>query len=116
MSVAISDILLAMCETVRIGRDAAPRSLTLAAATLAGGGTVEVEGLLVLRQRGAMLLCDVIDPLPGSQRCEMEYEVLVENARRALEACGLAARLPDIRRQWSVVSGEEYLRPEGVNT
>jgi hypothetical protein len=105
-----------MSDRVRIDRGAAPRNLALAAATLAGGGTVEVEGLLELRQRGAMLLCDVIDPLPGSQRCEMEYEVLVENARRALEACGLAALLPDIRRRWSVVAGEEPGRPEGVNT
>lgn len=104
-----------MSERVRLDRDAAPGSLALAVATLDRGGAVEVEGLLVLRQRGPLLLCDVIDPLPGSQRCEMEYEVIVENARRALEACGLADRLPGIRRQWSVVASEVSGRVKGAN-
>ena len=57
-----------------------------------GAGIVVFDGFLALRRAGRQLLCEVIDPTPSAHRCANEYEVLVENARRALEASKLAAR------------------------
>jgi hypothetical protein len=68
-----------------------------------GAGIVVFDGFLALRRAGRQLLCEVIDPTPSAHRCANEYEVLVENARRALEASKLAARLPWRPRKWIVV-------------
>jgi len=69
-------------------------------------GVVLLDGLLALRPVGAELLCEVIDPTPFAHRCANEYEVLVENARLALKASKLGARLPNRPRKWLVV--EDY--------
>ena len=76
----------------------------LAAKTLTGGESVVMfEGTLVLRPARGGLLCEVVDPAPSARRCANEYEVLVENAQRALEASKLNALLPRLRRSWLVV-------------
>ena len=76
----------------------------LAAKTLAAGESVVLfEGTLVLRPARGELVCEVVDPTPAARRCANEYEVLVENAQRALEASKLGALLPGIRRRWLVV-------------
>jgi hypothetical protein len=41
----------------------------------------------------------------------LEYDVLVENARHAFEACGLAALLRDMPCEWSVVAADEDGQP-----
>jgi hypothetical protein len=64
---------------------------------------VLLDGFLALRLLGHELLCEVVDPMPSTHRCAMEYEVLVENARRALEASRLHPLLPDVPRIWVVV-------------
>jgi hypothetical protein len=72
-----------MKRTVVIDRQSAPQRLALAVEAVSAGGAVEVEKLLVLRRQGRSLLCcEVIDPTPRSHRCELEYDVLVENASR----------------------------------
>ncbi len=77
----------------------------LAAKTLAAGNSVVMfEGTLVLRPVRSELLCEVVDPTPSARRCANEYEVLVENAQRALETSKLATLLPHRRRQWLVVA------------
>jgi hypothetical protein len=86
---------------------ASDERVALAADVLAdGAGVVLFEGFLALRPTGRELLCEVVDPMPSTHRCANEYEVLVENARRALEASKLRARLPDLPRKWLVV--EDY--------
>jgi hypothetical protein len=76
----------------------------LAAKTLAAGESVVMfEGTLVLRPARGELQCEVVDPTPSARRCANEYEVLVENAQRALEASKLGALLPRVRRSWLVV-------------
>ena len=83
---------------------ASDQVLALAADILASGnGVVMFKGLLALRPTRTRLLCEVIDPMPSARRCAHEYEVLVENARRALEASKLREALPDIPFRWSVV-------------
>jgi hypothetical protein len=80
------------------------RKFALAARTLAAGETVVMfEGTLVLRPARGELVCEVVDPAPSARRCANEYEVLVENAQRALEASKLVALLPRLRRNWLVV-------------
>lgn len=75
-----------------------------AANALARGESVAVlDGALVLRPARGELRCEVVDPDPSARRCANEYEVLVENAQRALGASKLAALLPDLRRTWVVV-------------
>jgi hypothetical protein len=80
------------------------QSFALAAETLASGKSVAVfDGALVLRPARGELLCEVVDPTPSARRCANEYEVLVENAQRALETSKLDALLPPLRRKWLVV-------------
>jgi hypothetical protein len=100
-----------MERTVVINRQSAPQRLALAVEAVGADGAVEVEKLLVLRRQGRSLLCEVIDPTPRSHRCELEYDVLVENARHAFEACGLAALLRDMPCKWSVVTADEDGQP-----
>jgi hypothetical protein len=88
--------------------------LAFAAQALADGQSVVLlEGMLILRPAPGELRCEVVDPAPSARRCANEYEVLVENAQRALEASTLAPLLPNLRRTWFVVgdnaSGETEL-------
>jgi hypothetical protein len=76
----------------------------LAADTLAGGKSVALfQGTLVLRPVRGALLCEVVDPAPSARRCANEYEVLVENAQRALESSKLGALLAHLRHTWLVI-------------
>jgi hypothetical protein len=83
--------------------DSAER-VALAAKALADGRSVALlEGTLILRPAPGELRCEVVDPAPSARRCVNEYEVLVENAQRALEVSTLAPLLPNLRRTWLVV-------------
>lgn len=78
--------------------------VALAAQILAAGeGIVMLGGALALRSTGYELACEVVDPSPAARRCKNEYEVLVENAQRALERSKLRGVLPPLPRKWSVV-------------
>jgi len=91
-------------DALTIDTGASHQRLALAADLLARGtGVVVLEGTLALRPAGHELLCEVIDPMPSARRCANEYEVLVENARRFLEASKLGALLPNQPRRWLVV-------------
>jgi hypothetical protein len=91
-------------DALAIDAEASAERLALAAQILAGReGAVMLEGVVALRSTHALLLCEVVDPMPSARRCEVEYEVLVENAQRALEASKLRRLLPDLPRRWSVV-------------
>lgn len=80
------------------------QSLALAVEVLARRmGVVMFEHSVALRRMQAELLCEVVDPSPSNHRCDMEFEVLVENARRALEGSRLGRSLPDLPRRWLVV-------------
>jgi hypothetical protein len=83
-----------------------------AAERLASGtGPVLFDGQVVLRRAAGRLACQVIDRSPGMRRCAVEYEVMLENARRALEASALSGRLPSLVRHWTVVElrGDEVM-------
>jgi len=91
-------------DALAIDAEASAERLALAAQILAGReGVVMLEGAVALRSTSALLLCEVVDPMPSARRCAAEYEVLVENAQRALEASKLRQLLPDLPRRWSVV-------------
>lgn len=91
-------------DALTLGPDASDDRVALAADVLArGAGVVLLEGVLALRPSGSTLLCEIIDPTPSAHRCAREYDVLVENARRTLEASSLGARLPERPRVWLVV-------------
>ena len=62
-----------------------------------------LDELVALRATQTQLLCEVIDPTPSAHRCEVEFEVLVENAQRALAASTLRDLLPDLPLKWLVV-------------
>lgn len=66
-------------------------------------GVVLLEGLVALRPDTDAILCEVLDPMPSSHRCAEEFGVLIENAKRALEASKLGDRLPDKPLRWIVV-------------
>ena len=66
-------------------------------------GVVVLDGILALRPTDHELLCEVIDPAPSARRCANEYEVLVENARLALEGSKLRDLLPHLPQKWLVV-------------
>ena len=78
--------------------------LAAAAERLADGrGVVVLEGTLILRSVGTLLLCDVVDPMPATRKCENEFGVLVENAQRTLDGSRLRAHLPNRPLRWRVV-------------
>jgi hypothetical protein len=84
-----------------------------AASALARGESVALlDGTLILRPARGELRCEVVDPESSARRCENEYEVLVENARHALEASKLTALLPNLRRTWVVVGDAGSGSPE----
>ena len=92
-------------DALVIERAASDQRLALAALALAQGDCVVLfEGGLALRPAGRELLCEVIDPSPSERRCAQEYEVLVENAQRALDASPLSALLPRLPCRWIVVA------------
>jgi hypothetical protein len=85
----------------------ADQRYALAGEILANGeGVVVLEGLLAVRATDHELLCEVIDPAPSARRCANEYEVLVENARLALEASKLRDLLPRLPQRWLVVEDD----------
>lgn len=87
-----------------IATDSTPAALRRVVAALVAGHTVLLTvPNLALRVHDGVLHCAVRDPEPLAHRCEVEYEVLVENARRALEASVFAAHLPPLPRSWSVI-------------
>lgn len=87
-----------------VDAEASDQQLALAAQVLADrSGVVVLQGVVALRPMRTELLCEVVDPMPSSHRCAVEYEVLVENARRALEASKLRDLLPPLPRTWLVV-------------
>jgi hypothetical protein len=91
-------------EPLTVGATSPEPVLAAAAERLAdGGGVVVLEGTLILRSVGTLLLCDVIDPMPATRKCENEFGVLVENARRTLEGSRLRVHLPDRPLRWRVV-------------
>lgn len=86
---------------------ASDQRLALAAEILAGGeGLVMLGGVLVLHSTGHELLCEVVDPAPSAHRCIHEYEVLVENAQRALAGSRLIDLLPRLPQRWRVVEDD----------
>lgn len=103
-------------DALLIDADSSDERLALAAEILASGrGVVLLDELVALRPAHTHLRCEVVDPMPSSRRCVHEYEVLVENAQRALDASRLRKLLPDLPRRWSVVedcgTGTEELWP-----
>ena len=78
-----------------------------AADRLAAGTLVRLDGMLLLRQAGTCLLCDLVDPAPDARRCANEYEVMVENSQRAFERAPLLAHLPGLVARWRVIDGSE---------
>jgi len=94
-----------------INTDSSEESLLVAREILVkNAGVVLVENAVfenavALRLKGGNLRCEVIDTELSVHRCENEYEVMVENARRMLETSRLNDYLPDIPRDWLVVEG-----------
>jgi hypothetical protein len=91
-------------NALAIEPDDSDRRMELAAEMLADGeGTVMLGGVLALRSTGHELVCEVVDRNPSARRCENEYEVMVENARLALERSRLHDLLPPVPQKWLVV-------------
>ena len=81
--------------------------LELAGALLAAcESTVTLDGVVHVRASTDRLTCEVVDPAPSNRRCAAEFEVMVENARRALAASKLQRYLPARPQDWLVV--EDY--------
>jgi len=92
-------------EVLAIEAGSSEADLFLAGEMLAGGkGTVMLEALVALRAGDKNVLCDVIDSTPSAHRCEHEYEVLMENAQRMLQASRLRRLLPDLPCLWRIVA------------
>ena len=92
-------------QIVAIDADTSGKPLALAARRLVEERrTVLLDNLVALSPQGAFLQCDVIDPSPSMYRCENEYAVLVENARRVFEASTLYDLLPAMPCRWRVVA------------
>jgi hypothetical protein len=95
-------------DAFAIDDSASDEQLALAKEILASGrGYVLFERQIALRAIGAYLLCEVIDQEPSAHRCSNEYEVLVENAQRALEASRLQKFLPALPLKWLVVEDSD---------
>lgn len=94
-------------DALHVDDDSEVGRLRLAAQVLAEAtGVVVLDGCLALRPARGVLLCEVIDSASAVHRCDHEYEVMVENARRALDASPLFPMLPAMPRRWVVV--EDY--------
>jgi hypothetical protein len=91
-------------HALAIDADSPAERLTLAAQRLREReGVVLLDGVIALRLTRHELVCEVVDPEPSAHRCALEYEVLVENARRVLESSRLHDLLPELPRAWVVV-------------
>jgi hypothetical protein len=91
-------------DALVIDEQASVERLALAAEILTSRkGVVMLDSVLALRSTHTRLLCEVVDPMPSAHRCAGEYEVLVENAQRALEASNLRDLLPGLPCEWLVV-------------
>jgi hypothetical protein len=94
-------------ESLCIRPDAPDQRVSLAADLLARcEGVVVAEGIAILTPRPGWIECAVVEPMPGTRRCEEEFKVMVENAARALRASPLGGRLPDRPLRWIVVEDE----------
>ena len=92
-------------QIVAIDADASGKPLALAARRLVEERrTVVLNDIVAISSRDAFLQCDVIDASPSMYRCETEYAVLVENARRVFEASTLHDLLPAMPCRWRVVA------------
>ncbi|MGC3980220.1 MAG: hypothetical protein QM808_03085 [Steroidobacteraceae bacterium] len=97
--------MFAYDNALSIDGNASAHSLAVAADRLINRkGVVLLDDKLALRPTHSRLYCEVIDPEPSAHRCEQEYAVLVENARRIFEASSLSALLSDVPRLWLVVA------------
>jgi len=93
---------------VSVEAGASPQEVREAAGTLLAGRGVLMPALgLALRVCGGVLRCELRDPEPRAHRCAVEYEVMVENCRRALEASDFAAHLPSLPKRWTVIDGSD---------
>jgi hypothetical protein len=91
-------------DALRIDAASSAKRIEQAAQRLASGtGLLLLDDRIALRRTQGWLACEVIDPAPGARRCAVEYEVLVENAQRALEASRIAECLPALPRKWTVI-------------
>jgi hypothetical protein len=91
-------------EALTIDSGSSKERLELAKEMLSrGAGVVIYENTVALSLAPTYLLCEVVDPMPSARRCENEFEVLVENARRMLESSRLKEFLPDLPCRWLVV-------------
>ena len=112
MSESDQERMTAYGDALVIDTDASEQQVALAADLLARrAGIVVLDGVLALRATETGLLCEVLDPMPATHRCANEYDVLMENAQRALAASRLRDLLPDLPRRWSVVSSDATPRP-----
>jgi hypothetical protein len=68
-----------------------------------GAGQLKINDQLVLHTTSSHLVCDVIVAAHSAWRCQHEFEVLVENARLALQASACNAALPDLPQLWRVM-------------
>jgi hypothetical protein len=93
-------------DAIAIDSNSPEQRVSVAADLLTAGKVVLLEDMLALRLTDDELLCEVLDPMPSSHRCATEYEVLVENARRALQSSVLWKLLPRTPSSWIVV--EDY--------
>lgn len=66
--------------------------------------SVLLGGVVRIRPEATRLVCVVRDP-DAAHRCAMEFEVLIENARRTLQASRLYAHLPARRLEWIIQEG-----------
>ncbi len=83
--------------------DSGERLAAAAAALADGTGVVLFDGRIALRPLHDLIRCEVLDPAPSERRCAHEYEVLVENARHALDASGFRRLMPRRPLEWRVV-------------
>lgn len=93
-------------DAFAIGADSSDQRLDRAAEILAAGGIVLLDNTVALRPTETCLLCEVVETAPSARLCEHEFEVLVENAQRVLDASRLGKRLPDMPRKWLVVEDD----------
>jgi hypothetical protein len=94
-------------DAIKIDAYATGERLAAAAAVLASGtGVVMLDKRVAMRPAHAHIRCEVVDPMPSARRCEQEYEVLVENARRTLESSAFRSLMPRLPLKWLVVEDQ----------
>ena len=94
-------------DAIAIDACASGERLAAAAAALASGtGVVLLDKQVAMRPAHGHIRCEVVDPMPSARRCEQEFEVLLENARRALQASAFRDLMPRLPLQWLVVEDQ----------